>query len=1217
MKKYLRSFSITTILTGIFIGAHAQVPAISYTPYTNIYQMNAAITPLSPANSGGAIPATTYGTVSTFATAATNINNPRGLAFDGAGNIYEADFAGNCIYKISSAGAATKIAGTGTAGESDNTTGTSAKLNGPSGIVYDGSGYLYVTDYTGNKIRKISTTSPYAVTTIAGSGTGAETDGNGLSAAFNNPAGVDYDGVVFLYITDYTGNKIRRVSTTSPYTVNTIAGTGAAGETNNTTGTSAKFNNPAGIVYDGAANLYVSDFTGNTIRKINTSGACPVTTFAGSGTAGSTNGTGTTATFKTPWGVAIDISGNVVVADEGNNLIRTITPGGVVTTLAGTGAQAELDGVTTAAKFYSPYALVADNSGRLFTGDNNGTSSTCRKILLTGYTISPALTAGLSFDGTTGIISGTPTVISAAVVYTITGYNSWGSSATTVSIAVGQRNNWTGNVSNAWATAGNWSLGFVPGQYDNAYIGGASYSGPDPTITSNQAIAIIQFGTANNPPNCTLTINGAMLTVNTSFQAHSGSKVTVAGTGAVNIVPGAEVDIINATYPVTPTTKLIINSTITFTLKSDVTGSATVAEMGTGGSITGNVTVQRYFTGGSTYSGGRWVYRNYRLMSSPVNEGVDGNGRYPCSLNYIAASTIVTDCTSTYGTKTGNPSLYLYNEGYTPSNSTFISGNFIGVTNISNLVASGHITTTDATNASAKVYQGGGYMMYFRGDNVTNLVGAANKTTYPYVAPENVTFTTTGTLNQGTVSVVSWTGYAGLLYTTSNAGNSPVRGFNLVGNPYASTIDWSTFSSTDPLASIYGAYVNPTIYVFNPRTNNYDTYTSTTGAVSGNGSNLIVSGQGFFVQSNNHSSSLTFNESAKITAQLTGNNLLMGKPLAQKAYQSYLRLKLVTDSINYDDMVIGFNSSSSSQYNPAEDAAYLPGFNIIESISGATADHINTSVKWLPYPKNNAAQVLKLNVNTKESGLYTIQRTDFKVIPGIYDVWLIDHYKKDSLDIRRNNTYTFTIDKNDTATYGSNRFSVAVRQNPALTERLLNFTAAKTSHGSQIIWTTENEVNYTNFTVQRSTDSGKTFEVIGSVPSSDQGTYGLLDKNPLNGQNLYRLKQEDINNNITYSAIVPLEYSDLSNTLSKNNVSVYPNPAISSINITVVPGFNSGATLYNIMITNSSGLLVKQATSPQPSWQTGVSGLLPGTYLIKVLDNKNQTLIGNTKFVKL
>jgi len=734
----------------------------------------------------------------------------------------------------------------------------------------------------------------------------------------------------------------------------------------------------------------------------------------------------------------------------------------------------------------------------------------------------------------------------------------------------------------------------------------------------------ILYGSANNSG---ITWNGSAATQtytgsSTSSTAQLGNMTINNSSAGTVTISGGPVDIYN-TLTITKGNLVIGSSPAALTLKSTASLTASVAAIPSGYSVTGNVTVERFVTGGNTYSNGRWIYRNYRLMSSPVNEGVSSSN-YPYSMNYLGASTIITDCTSTYATNSANPSLYLYNEGYTPSNATFTSGNFVAVTNIANTAPSGHITTTDASHPSANVYVGDGFMIYFRGNNINNLTGTPSKTNYPYVAPENVTFSTTGNLNQGTYSVVSWTGYSGLLFTNGNAGNAPVRGFNLVGNPYACSIDWSTFSNTNSAAAIYGANVNPTIYLLNPITSNFDTYSAATGIATGSAGNVIPSGQGFFVQSNNHASSLTFNESAKTTAQVTGSNLLLGTPNAQSAYNSYLRLKLVTDTINNDDIVIGFNSTSSTKFTGSEDAQFMPGTSSVQSISAITADSISASVKWVPLPKNTSDQMVRLNVTAKASGLYTLQRTDFKAIPQLYRVWLMDKYKKDSLDIRNNTNYAFDINLNDTASYGSNRFQVLIRQDPALMIHLLNFTASKITAGSQVVWVTENEANYTNFTVERSTDGGTIYTVLGGTASSDLGTYSYLDKSPVNGANLYRLKIVDINGTVSYSNIVTLMYGS-SATLAKTGISVYPNPASSVLNLAIAPGFSSNTNTgqvssgisYDIRIANILGSVVVKTTTTQQSWQTDVNALMPGTYVINVTNTRDNSPVGQATFIKL
>jgi hypothetical protein len=317
-------------------------------------------------------------------------------------------------------------------------------------------------------------------------------------------------------------------------------------------------------------------------------------------------------------------------------------------------------------------------------------------------------------------------------------------------------------------------------------------------------------------------------------------------------------------------------------------------------------------------------------------------------------------------------------------------------------------------------------------------------------------------------------------------------------------------------------------------------------------------------------------------------------------------------------MGIGFNPTSTTKFNSNEDSEFLPGLGAPESLMSVSSDSVNTSVKWLPFPTGTTtSESVKINALVTNDGIYQLTRTELKAIPQLFDIWLMDHYKKDSLDIRHNPTYSFSVTKSDTASFGANRFSIVIRQNPAYAYHLLNFTAAKAASAApqvQLAWVTENEQNYTNFTVERSTDGGKTFDVVGGATGSAVGNYSLLDKNPATGTNLYRLKSQDINNVITYSYVIPVSFNQ-ANSLTKNNINVYPNPASSTINLAITDALNTPAN-YSIQITNSSGVVIRQATSAQPSWQGNVAGLLPGTYIIKVLNSTTNAPVGDAKFIK-
>ncbi len=322
-------------------------------------------------------------TVSTFAgsTVAGNVNGtgpaasfngPIGVAVDSSGNLYVADSANNEIRLITPAGVVTTLAGTGTAGFVDNTTGNLAAFNYPTGVTVDASGNIYVADFYNNRIRKIVCTSLVAsactVTTLAGQTSAGSLDGTGAAAQFNQPSGVAVDSSGNVYVADSANNEIRKI--TPAGVVTTIAGSTTAGSANGS-GTSASFNKPSGVAVDSSGNVYVADFLNNEIRMINASDV--VSTLAGQTTAGNTNGTGSAAQFHGPNDVAVDAAGNVYVADSVNNEIRLVAPTGLVSTLAGTGAQGAVNGAATTATFYSPSGLAVVTSGsaagQVFVGD--------------------------------------------------------------------------------------------------------------------------------------------------------------------------------------------------------------------------------------------------------------------------------------------------------------------------------------------------------------------------------------------------------------------------------------------------------------------------------------------------------------------------------------------------------------------------------------------------------------------------------------------------------------------------------------------------------------------------------------------------------------------------------------------------------------------------------------------------------------------------------
>ena len=208
----------------------------------------------------------------------------------------------------------TTFAGIGTIGSAD---GATAQFTGPHGVAVDTAGNVYVADTGNNRIRKI--TSAGVVTTLAGSTSGYHDDPVGTLAQFNTPYGVAVDTAGNVYVADNSNHRIRKI--TSAGVVTTLAGTGTPGYHDDPVGTLAQFANPSGVAVDTAGNVYVADTSNRRIRKITAAGV--VTTIAGS-TSGYLDGIGTAAQFTNLYGVAIDIAGNVYVADYNNHRIRQI-----------------------------------------------------------------------------------------------------------------------------------------------------------------------------------------------------------------------------------------------------------------------------------------------------------------------------------------------------------------------------------------------------------------------------------------------------------------------------------------------------------------------------------------------------------------------------------------------------------------------------------------------------------------------------------------------------------------------------------------------------------------------------------------------------------------------------------------------------------------------------------------------------------------------------
>ncbi len=335
-------------------------------------------------------------------TTAAQFWDPQGVSLDGATNVYVADSFNNTIRKITPAGVVTTLAGApGVSGSADGAV-VVARFSHPQGVAADAAGNVYVADSGNGTIRKI--VAGPVVSTLAGSASVGSADGAGTSARFFGPSSTAIDASGNAYVADAGNNTIRFV--TSAGVVSTFAGSAGVAGTNDGGGAAARFSGPQGVAANAAGSLlYVADTLNHTIRKITSSGT--VSTFAGSaGSNGIADGSGALALFNSPQGVAVDSSGTVYVADTWNHTIRKITSGGAVTTLAGVpGNYGDLDSNmpgygTNGARFNCPSGIAVDLSGNIYVADTR--NHIVRRVTAAGIVTTLAGLAGVwgSADGT-------------------------------------------------------------------------------------------------------------------------------------------------------------------------------------------------------------------------------------------------------------------------------------------------------------------------------------------------------------------------------------------------------------------------------------------------------------------------------------------------------------------------------------------------------------------------------------------------------------------------------------------------------------------------------------------------------------------------------------------------------------------------------------------------------------------------------------------------
>ena len=328
---------------------------------------------------------------------------PWGVALTADGGFLISDPGSSVVRKVSSTGTITRVAGTGIAGNSgDDGPATDAQLSQPVGVAVTADGGFLIADVASSVVRKVSPTG--TITRVAGTGTQGDSgdDGPATDAELTGPAGLAVTADGGFLITDPGAHVVRAVSATG--TITRVAGTGTIGSSGDDgPALDAEFNGPIGIAVTADGGFLVADATNQVVRKVSADGT--ITRVAGTGTSGDSgdDGPATDAQLSTPGGLAVSADGGFLIADFANNVVRAVSASGIITRVAGTGTQGDSgdDGPATDAELASPVwpAVTADGSFVITDSGNHEVRRVASASRLRSHRSSSVKAAPISFWG--------------------------------------------------------------------------------------------------------------------------------------------------------------------------------------------------------------------------------------------------------------------------------------------------------------------------------------------------------------------------------------------------------------------------------------------------------------------------------------------------------------------------------------------------------------------------------------------------------------------------------------------------------------------------------------------------------------------------------------------------------------------------------------------------------------------------------------------------
>jgi hypothetical protein len=885
-------------------------------------------------------------------------------------------------------------------------------------------------------------------------------------------AGTTYHVAVYEYNMN-TGNS-QNYKTTSPATASTttleeaiyLTGTLASTYTENfnTIGTSSTASLPSGFQVSGAtaSPVYGSSVTTATTQAFGSTGTGAVSSGSAGGFINWANGVTSSSTDRS---LGLLSSGGYASPRSLMTKVRNAT-GNTITSVLITYDVEKFRSGSRAMNVKSYYSL-------------NG--STWVLIKTTAYAADAGNTTIYNPPAATaeeGLISGI-SIAADAAIYLRWEFEGVGGSTNSQGIGV---DNITITPFSVTRLTGNTDL--ANGSYDNLNVVDAATLGGDASISGR-----IHFASDSK-----LSLNGHTLTINgtisgsVTIEGGSGSSLIISGSGSLpeitfdQSVPGTsnrlkDFGINRSGATITLGNALEITGTVTPTsgtlaswgnllLVSDASGTARIGTIGASADITGNVTVQRYVPA---------VTRRSRTLSSPVSNFAFNQYIDDMYLSGAGGATNGFDASPANGN-----SIFTYQE----SNGGSGRG-WKAITHIDN--------TLDA---------GLGALVFVRGDrNIGSQWYAA-----PYPSQNEVTIDyASQPINKGDVSPA---------VTYTSTGSAADDGWNLLGNPYPSPIDWTLLTKQN---------LGPFYYTFDPLTGSY---------VADDGTALIASGQAFFVQAIAASPSITFTESAKAS----------GTPVNYfKTQQCKIAITMTRDNLNSDKAWLVLKQDASRGYVPSEDALKFTNslINLSFYIDSNTAAQVNAS------PINAQADTFMLNTSAP-AGSYWLKFANLASVSSALHIYLYDRVTQELTDLRLTDSIAFVI---PAANHDQNRFSIILSNHPqALPVKLISFGGVADENETTLSWTVAEEKNIASYTVQYSPD-GHTFTEIGKVKANNKGItkqYSYVEPVRANDA-YYRLAIEEYNGSVTLSREIIVQQDFPVISLTK----IYPNPVMMSNNATL------------------------------------------------------------------